>query len=737
MRFLCLFLFGLFLVPQFAFAQSSQGGLDPDVMLSECSERSISGRICAEFSGRPGPDPSAAPQGDNRMKPTFAQSFQGGPDGFGYYWESTQDLGDTITFSWLDPNGHQLLTGWFPNPDDGWVRTDLPFRFPLYGDTLDSIVVCSNGFLEFPVTFTSYENLPLPVSYFPYLGALFWDDLSPGQSGAVRRFNDPQNRFTAITWLDMVRFNTSETLSCQVLLYANGDIRMNILRAPQTANSNTIGIQGHSGGNDHFLEYAHNGEPENHILVDSTSIRFFVRRLQHDVGVLRARTPCGWLPAHSQCPVAGVFKNYGTSIETFPVTTRLVRTRFPHDTVFSNTRTISELEPGDTIECYFGDWLVPPSPDSWFVLLRTDLSSDMFRRNDTLREIATTAPPALGTILGSWSFPELGDGMNLGGIAFRSDSNRFYLAVTDPNRVFSFSAAAPAPELRAESFELQNFFGDDIIWGIAWNPDQPGFWLTHVSAFGEGCIAARYEPDGTFAQDTWDLTSIESGVWFAGLDQAQFGTVFAVAVGGANHIYQLDPYSKGVVREMAEPIASYRACSYLGDHNCYLFTGGWNQHAVIRLDIDGTIIKTGPLAQLADLDIYQPDNPFPDSLVWAYATTSSYENTIHKLALGAVWTNIGLTSESGRPVPDAFLKVQPNPVRAGQTVHISGLPAHCDLSLWDAAGRLIKRERIPQGRTSDWSTTDSRGMNLPAGVYLLTLSDSTVKLSCKLVVTTR
>ncbi|OYD14125.1 hypothetical protein CH330_09320, partial [candidate division WOR-3 bacterium JGI_Cruoil_03_51_56] len=377
------------------------------------------------------------------------------------------------------------------------------------------------------------------------------------------------------------------------------------------------------------------------LLTDSTSIRFFVRRLAHDVGVFSTKTPLGWIPAHSQCPVTALFKNYGSNTETFPVTARIVRTNLPYDTVFSRTLTISNLEPGNIVESYFGDWLVPPNPDSWFVLLRTDLENDMLLRNDTCRVITTSAPLPLGSILGSWDFPRLGDGMNLAGITYRSDSNRFYLAVCDPNRVFSFPVA-PEPELIPENFEIQNFFGDDIIWGIAWDETQPGFWLTHVSAYGDGCIAARYEPDGSFAYDTWDLTTIELGTWFAGLDQGPSGTAFAVAVGGANHIYQLDFNSKEVIRHLAEPIASYRACAYLGDHNRYLFTGGWNQHAITALDIEGRTVETKPLANLADLDIYRPTNPFPDSLIWAYATTSSQKNTIHMLSLGTTWTNIGL-----------------------------------------------------------------------------------------------
>ena len=215
------------------------------------------------------------------------------------------------------------------------------------------------------MTYTNYENAPLPASRFPYLLALYWDDLSPAQSGSVRRYDDPAQRFTCITWFNVVRFNTHETLSAQILLYADGDIRMNVLRAPQTKNSSTVGIQGQYGSNDHYLQYGCDGNPGEHQPEDSTSIRFYVRRLGHDVGVFHGGMPCGWIPTGSQTPVTGVFKNYGLSTETFPVSCCVIRTRVPRDTVFTRTQTVSNLAPGDTVECYFGDWLVPPTPDSW------------------------------------------------------------------------------------------------------------------------------------------------------------------------------------------------------------------------------------------------------------------------------------------------------------------------------------------------------------------------------------
>ena len=659
-------------------------------------------------------------------------AFQGGPDDYGYYWESTQDPGDTITFHWIDPSGHAPLTGWYPNDDDGWVKIALPGRFPFYGDTLDTLIVCSNGFFQSPFTFTSYLNQALPVSRFPNLIAAFWDDLSPVASGSVRRFDDPGGAFTVLTWLDVVRFDTHDTLSFQVLLNADGTIRINVLRAPATANSSTIGIQGHSGLHGHYLEYLFDGTPAGHLPEDSLSLRFYLRRLSHDVGALRALTPTGWVPANSQVPVTGRFKNYGHSVETFTVTAMLVRAHLPHDTAYSGSRTVTDLAPGDSASCYFGDWLTPPSPDSWHYVLRTHLGGDMLPGNDTLRVLTSTAPLPFGTAIGSWGFPALGDGMNLTGICYQPDTNRFYFAAISPNRVFSFDGGSPDPDPVLEAFDLQDFFGDDLIWGIMWDPATADFWVGHVSNGSSGCMAARYHADGTFAGDTWNLGAIEPGVWFAALARGPLGTGFAVAVGGDNHIYQLDLQARSVIRTFGSPAASYRACSYLGDHGCYVVAGGWNQEALVKLGPYGAELGSAACPDLADLAVYYPEEPCRDSLVWAYATISNLDNTIRRISLGSVWANVGIAAG---PLPRRRrFRVGPNPVRSGALLSLPGLPTTGTLRLWDAAGRLVRSERLSPHARPAWSATDACGRDLASGIYLLTLSNASANLTCKLVV---
>ncbi|MEO0080301.1 MAG: T9SS type A sorting domain-containing protein [candidate division WOR-3 bacterium] len=667
----------------------------------------------------------------------FAQEDQGGPDGFGYYWESTLDPGDTIHFFWLDPTGHQPITDWTPNPDDGWAKIPLPYRFPFYGDTLDSIIVCTNGFLEFPVTLTSYLNQSLPAASFPSLIAVFWDDLAPNRSGSIRVFNNPSESLTCITWHNVVRFNTADTLSCQVLLYANGLLRMNYLRAPATVNSSTIGIQGHSGQGNYYLQFLFNGEPSYHLPGEASAIRFYVRRLEHDVGVSHVASPKGWIPPNGQSPVQAILKNYGLNTEDFPVSAWIVRTRFPNDTVFHSSLTVRSLAPSATTLCYFGDLLTGPSPDSWSVLVRTDLPNDMFRRNDTCRVIASSVPPPFGTTLAFWDLPELGDGMNLSGITYCPGSNRFYMAVNDPNRIYSFPASGPDSATAQEPFQLQNFFGDDLVWGIAWNDTPAGFWLTHLSANGSGCILARYLPDGTFSGDTWNLTSIEPGAWFAGIDQGPDHLLFATEVGGHNRIYALNLSTKSTAWFLPGPVASYRACCYIGDQNCYLLSGGWNDNNLVKLDRAGNLVQSAWLPDLADLDIYRPCDPCPDSLLWAYLTKNNRENTIQQVSIGTLWQNIGI-AETDRPsAPARPFHLLPNPVAGNSVlVQIDPTEPRTRLSLWDMTGRCWATWRVDQGvRTNKairLSLSNRHGQPLPAGIYFLRLNCGAKSYTAKL-----
>lgn len=657
----------------------------------------------------------------------------GGPDGFGYCYESTQDPGDTICFFWLDPIGHELITNWQPNPDDGWVSVPLPARFPFYGDTLDSIVICSNGFLQFPTTYTSYRNQSLPAAQFPRLIALFWDDLNLSQGGSVLYHYDSLGMFTVITWLNVPRFNTAELLSAQVILHSDGKIQMNYLRT-DNGTSTTIGIQSTGGNNDYFLQYVFDGEPSRHIPRDSTAILFYVRRLEYDAGILHPLSPSTWIPRNQPCPIMVTVKNFGSNSICFPVSALIIRINPPRETLFNRSQNIN-LSPGDTIQCYLGDFIPPPTQDSWNVRFQTALPGDQYPRNDTFCFVSSSHPPVFGTVISSWNLTQLGDGMNLTGITYSPDSNRFYIATNtaESNRIYSFPVFNPL-ELRPEPFNLANFFNDDIVWGIAWDQQNPGFWLIHNSFYGDGTIAARYATDGSFTGDTWNLNAIEAGAWSAGIDQEPAGNFYLVMVGGSNRIYHLNLNEKQVLDYLPGPVASWRACSYLGHHNRFIFSGGWNENLLIQIDNQGNITQSAPLADLADLDLYQPPTPCPDSFIWAYATTSSYTNTIHQISLGTTWADIGI-KESPPISLTPSLNISTNPVVIGK-IQISIPPVFSDgvLRIYDPLGRMLHQTPIAGRPSISLAQLNPPLSRFTSGIYLITLSTRFLKHTQKLVV---
>jgi hypothetical protein len=195
------------------------------------------------------------------------------PDSFGYVYESTQE-GDTVTFFWIDTIGGTRLSGWSPDADDGYVTRVLPFTFPYYTSNLTQINICTNGFLQWSTTSTAYLNASLPYPSIQNLMAIFWDDLNLETQGAVYEKTGTDPSYIAYSWVDVPRYGTSEFQTFQVVLYENSKIYFNYLDVNGTLNSNTIGIQGGTGANGYYLQYA-----PPHIVEDSTTVLFYSTRV--------------------------------------------------------------------------------------------------------------------------------------------------------------------------------------------------------------------------------------------------------------------------------------------------------------------------------------------------------------------------------------------------------------------------------------------------------------------------
>ncbi len=197
----------------------------------------------------------------------------GGPDGFGYRYADSRYWGPVAPgFQWLEISG--LGTG-LPLTDDDVALISLPFGFPYYEDTLTSLYVCSNGFLE-TSSDHPYANDPLPIANLENLILPFWDDLNPASGGQV--FWWASDSMVVVEWQAVPHFGGGGPYTFEVILYPNGQILFQYLDMNQPTNSATVGIQGGHGFNGYYLQYSYNGDPTEP--TDSLAVLFYPEATQ-------------------------------------------------------------------------------------------------------------------------------------------------------------------------------------------------------------------------------------------------------------------------------------------------------------------------------------------------------------------------------------------------------------------------------------------------------------------------
>jgi hypothetical protein len=148
----------------------------------------------------------------------------GGPDVFGYTWRDSNEPGGPA-FGWVDISaiGTPIT---FSSTDDGRAGPfPIGFPFPYYGQTFSEARVCTNGFLSFTDSATTFTNTVLPSSSAPAnLLAVFWDDLAQRAPLANAKYYSDGNRFI-VQWSDWQQLSPStENYDFQVILYRNGRI---------------------------------------------------------------------------------------------------------------------------------------------------------------------------------------------------------------------------------------------------------------------------------------------------------------------------------------------------------------------------------------------------------------------------------------------------------------------------------------------------------------------------------
>jgi gingipain R len=170
----------------------------------------------------------------------------GGPDAYGYKWKDS-DEADGPVYSWIDITG--VGTPVSLADDAVSASFNLGFTFNFYGTDFTSVKICSNGFLSFTTTASSYLNTAIPATSEPYnLIALIWDDLNPSAAGNIYYYSDTANERFIVSYVGVPHYGTSDNNTVQAIIYKSGKIVYQYQSVgASTVNSATVGIQNATG----------------------------------------------------------------------------------------------------------------------------------------------------------------------------------------------------------------------------------------------------------------------------------------------------------------------------------------------------------------------------------------------------------------------------------------------------------------------------------------------------------
>jgi len=153
-----------------------------------------------------------------------------GPDEYGYWCYDDTDANYPLhpTYNWIeiDPDfggsGTELNLYDYSEEGDASINIDLPIHFVYYGTEVDSVTVCTNGWISSVpnVAYTHFRNWPIPGASGPDgMIAPFWDDLTTNSNGRVYAWHDEVNDLVVIEWSRMPTLSGGGIETFEVVLY--------------------------------------------------------------------------------------------------------------------------------------------------------------------------------------------------------------------------------------------------------------------------------------------------------------------------------------------------------------------------------------------------------------------------------------------------------------------------------------------------------------------------------------
>ncbi|MDI6784884.1 MAG: hypothetical protein QME64_12430, partial [bacterium] len=135
---------------------------------------------------------------------------------------------ETVSYGWINAttSGTKVILA-----DDASTTVNLGFNFKFYGNTYNSVLISSNGYLSFGTSGRAYSNTTIPNPAEPNNAIYgFWDDLDPSKSSTGIYYLTsgiaPNRQFT-VAWVDVPPYSTSPVGqgTFEVTLYeTSGDI---------------------------------------------------------------------------------------------------------------------------------------------------------------------------------------------------------------------------------------------------------------------------------------------------------------------------------------------------------------------------------------------------------------------------------------------------------------------------------------------------------------------------------
>ncbi|MCP4582833.1 MAG: T9SS type A sorting domain-containing protein [candidate division Zixibacteria bacterium] len=214
---------------------NSSDYIDPDYL----EKYEIDGRTVYNYVG-PKVEQQTNP-GDGDVITDF-----GGPDEFGYRWKDSNESGGPH-YDWIDIAGIGTPISHVDDSNEG--PFEIGFEFPFYGNTFTTFRSCSNGWISFTSTSTSYNYSgdPIPDTDEPNnLVAPFWDDQNFNDGGECYYYSNGIDSLI-VSYIGVAHYDEGGPYTYQIILLADGNITFQYQSVNDPLDSYTMGIENEDG----------------------------------------------------------------------------------------------------------------------------------------------------------------------------------------------------------------------------------------------------------------------------------------------------------------------------------------------------------------------------------------------------------------------------------------------------------------------------------------------------------